>query len=146
MAECGPVYTWGEQGARESVKPLTQGAKALRGTAAPPDGLAGSVPKDSDVQRGSAQSPHSVEWDGRVPRWHAAGLGFAASGVSRACACVPPQPGGAGGGPIRAPRQSLPLPLVTAASLLCLAWVQPPHTSPLPGGHPALPSQSPRAT
>lgn len=100
-------------------------------------------PRDSDAQRGSAQSPHGVGWDGGVPRRHAAGLGFAASGVSGACACVPPQPGGAGGGPIRAPRQSLPLPLVTAASLLCLAWVQPPHTSPLPGSHPAPPSQYP---
>lgn len=25
MAQRGPVYTWQEQGARESVKPLTQG-------------------------------------------------------------------------------------------------------------------------
>lgn len=47
--------------------------------------------------------------------------------------------GGAGGSPIRAPSQNLPLSLVTAASL-CLAWVQPPHTSPLRAAAP--PSKS----
>lgn len=57
-------------------------------------------------------------------------------------ACVLPWPGGVGGGPIWAPSQNLPLPLVTATSLLCLAWVQPPHTSPLRGAAP--PSKSPR--
>lgn len=57
-------------------------------------------------------------------------------------ACVLPWPGGVGGGPIWAPSQNLPLPLVTATSLLCLAWVQPPHISPLRGAAP--PSKSPR--
>lgn len=47
--------------------------------------------------------------------------------------------GGAGGSPIWAPSQNLPLSLVTAASL-CLAWVQPPHTSPLRAAAP--PSKS----
>lgn len=66
-----------------------------------------------------------------APRQCAASLGLAASGVSRAWAwaCVLCWPGRAGGGPIRAPSQNLPLSLVTAASLLCLAQVQPPHAS-----------------
>lgn len=58
-------------------------------------------------------------------------MGLAASGVSRAWAWALCWPGRAGGGPIRAPSQNLPLSLVTAASLPCLAQVQPPHKSPL---------------
>lgn len=70
---------------------------------------------------------------GGAPRQCGASLGFTASGVSRVWACILPRPGGAGGGPIRAPSQNLPLPLVTAASRLCLAQVQPPHTHPHSG-------------
>lgn len=82
---------------------------------------------------------HAVGWSG-VPRRCGASLGFAASGVSRAWACILPRSGGAGGGPIRAPSQNLPLPLVTAASLLCLAQVQPPHTHPHSGQQPRPPN------
>lgn len=70
------------------------------------------------------------------------GLGLAASGVSRAQARVPPRPEGAGGGPsVRAPGQTLPLPLVTAASP---AW---PRSSPTRictwGSCPVSPSKLP---
>lgn len=69
-------------------------------------------------------------WKG-APQQCGASLGLAASGVCRAWAWALCWPGRAGGGPIRAPSQNLPLSLVTAASLLCLAQAQPPHTSPL---------------
>lgn len=75
-----------------------------------------------------------------------ASLELAASGVSRAWAwaCVLCWPGRAGGGPIRAPSQNLPLSLVTAASLLCLAQGQPPHTHIPAQGGAALPSRCSR--
>lgn len=118
------MHRWGDPGAKGSNLSLKAHppvkAKALESAMVPTFfGLPGFAPE------GHSRAPqHGAGWE--APR-----LGFAASGASRARAYVPPQPGGAGGGPIRAPSQNLPLPLVTATSLLCLASVQPPHTCPL---------------
>lgn len=119
--------------------------KALRGTMAHSQWPAWFCAQGTLTQRGSAQSPHSMEWHGEVPG------GMLQAGALQHLVSPEPVPASRLSLEEReAAPSGLParvcLPLVAAASLLCLAWVQPPHTSPLPGNHPAPPSQSPGAT
>lgn len=129
----------------KGVKPLTQGPSPSEGQGpgkchGPDLWPAWFCTRGTLVpQEGHSRAPqHGAGWE--APR-----LGFAASGASRAGAYVPPQPGGAGGGPIRAPSQNLPLPPGNSR-LPPLPGLGPASTHmPTPGGCPAPPSKSSRA-